>query len=64
MPNQVVGGELAIWGSILDDDLSQFKVEYRSLATDAFQPIASGNQPQTSSILANWKTQSLLDGEY
>ena len=22
VPNQMVGGELAIWGSILDDDLS------------------------------------------
>ena len=64
VPNQMVGGELAIWGSILDDDLSQFQLEYRPLSSDRFQLIASGDQPQTSSILANWKTQSLPDGAY
>lgn len=45
VPNQVLGGELAIWGSILDDDLSQFQLEYRPLSSDRFQPIASGDQP-------------------
>ncbi|MDP6998424.1 MAG: Ig-like domain-containing protein [Candidatus Poribacteria bacterium] len=64
VPNQVVGNSVEILGSVLDNDLSQFEVEYRSLVTDVFQPIASGDKPQTSSILADWKTQSLPDGEY
>ena len=64
MPNQVVGDSVEIRGSVLDDDLSQFNVEYRSLVTNTFQLIASGDQLQTSSILANWKTQALPDGEY
>ena len=63
-PNQMVGGNLAIRGSILDDDLSQFQLEYRSLSSNRFQPIASGDQPQTSAILANWETSSLPDGAY
>ena len=44
--------------------MSQFQLEYRPLSSDRFQLIASGDQPQTSSILANWKTQSLPDGAY
>jgi hypothetical protein len=39
-------------------------VEYRSLVTDVFQPIASGDQPQISSILAKWETRDLPDGDY
>ena len=64
MPNQVVGDSVEIRGPVLDDDLSQFNVEYRSLVTNTFQLIASGDQLQTSSILADWKTQALSDGEY
>ena len=64
MPNQVVGDSVEIRGSVLDDDLSQFNVEYRSLVTNTFQLIASGDQLQTSSILADWKTQALSDGAY
>ena len=64
VPNQIVGGSVEVLGSVLDDDLSQFEVEYRSLATESFQTIATGDQPQTSSILADWETQSLPDGNY
>ena len=64
VPNQVVGDNVPIHGSILDTDLLAYRVEFRSLATDTFQLIASGNKVQTFSILANWKTQSLLDGAY
>ncbi|MDP6653605.1 MAG: Ig-like domain-containing protein, partial [Gammaproteobacteria bacterium] len=39
-------------------------MEYRSLATDVFQLIVSGNQAQTSSSLAKWETQNLPDGGY
>ena len=42
VPNQVVGNSVEILGSVLDNDLSQFEVEYRSLVTDVFQLIASG----------------------
>ena len=65
VPNQVVGGSVEIHGSILDSDLLNFEVEYRSAGTDVFQLIASGNQSQVSSIWpAKWKTQDLLDGNY
>ena len=64
VPNQVVGDSVEIRGPVLDNDLLAFKVGYRSADSDDFQLIANGNQPQTFSILADWKTQSLPDGEY
>ncbi|MAE20714.1 hypothetical protein CMK12_17600 [Candidatus Poribacteria bacterium] len=62
--NQVVGNSVEILGSVLDNDLLAFKVEYRSADSDDFQLIARGNQPQTPSVLADWKTQALPNGEY
>ena len=98
--NQIVGGELAIRGSILDNDLSQFHIGYLSPPslldmkdknesvpqppphldgphnakgtpgsqeierTNLFQLIETGDQPQISSVLGNWNTLSLPDGNY
>ena len=53
--NQVMGDSVEILGSVLDNALLAFKVGYRSADSNEFQLIASGNQPQTSSILADWK---------
>ena len=50
-----MGDSVEILGSVLDNALLAFKVGYRSADSNDFQLIASGNQPQTSSILANWK---------
>ena len=50
-----MGDSVEILGSVLDNALLAFKVGYRSADSNDFLLIASGNQPQTSSILADWK---------
>ena len=64
VPNQVVKDSVEICGSVPDNDLLVFKVRYRSADSDDLLLIASDNQPQPPSILADWKTQALPDGEY
>ena len=64
VPNQVVKDSVEIRGSVPDNDLLVFKVRYRSADSDDLLLIASDNQPQPPSILADWKTQALPDGEY
>ncbi|SVC23066.1 uncharacterized protein METZ01_LOCUS275920, partial [marine metagenome] len=65
--NAIVGGTVQIRGSVTDNDLSEFLVEYASgdaPSNGDFKPIDKLDQVIVSGLLAEWNAQPLLEAVY